>query len=202
MLNTSTCISTCPRLDSDSMGSGIVYTTSKDSSVYIVIAFCMWYYVTQIVSCCIGNHRAILTDAGYTDIREYRYFKKETRGLDYEGMMKDLKVKTKATFCFRHHCGPLSVINVDLNQHYMIVCRIIVLCYAYSECSRRCHLHNSRLCSQSNRSWPQQGAMEGHNERHESKPKSTYICSLIWQLSASFLMLCTIKLGRCAMLNF
>ena len=44
---------------------------------------------------CIGNHRAILTDAAYTDIREYRYFKKETRGLDYEGMMKDLKVKPR-----------------------------------------------------------------------------------------------------------
>ena len=41
----------------------------------------------------VGNHRAILTDAGYKDIREYRYFKKETRGLDYEGMIDDLKVR-------------------------------------------------------------------------------------------------------------
>ena len=41
----------------------------------------------------LGNHKAILTDAGYKDIREYRYFKKETRGLDYEGMIEDLKVQ-------------------------------------------------------------------------------------------------------------
>jgi aspartate/tyrosine/aromatic aminotransferase len=56
----------------------------------------MYTCITQLYLLHLGNHRAILTDAGYTDIREYRYFKKETRGLDYEGMMKDLKVKPKS----------------------------------------------------------------------------------------------------------
>ena len=79
-------------LDSDCMGGGIVFTTSKDScSAVVVVIACV--HITQ--SRCTGNHRAILTDAGCTDIREYRYFKNETRGLDYEGMMDDLKVNRK-----------------------------------------------------------------------------------------------------------
>lgn len=39
-----------------------------------------------------GNHRGILTEAGFSDIREYRYYKKKTRGLDFEGMIEDLRV--------------------------------------------------------------------------------------------------------------
>ena len=40
----------------------------------------------------VGNHQGILRETGYTDVREYRYYKKETRGLDYEGMLEDIKV--------------------------------------------------------------------------------------------------------------
>ena len=31
-------------------------------------------------------------DAGYTDRREYRYYNKETKGLDLNGMLEDLQV--------------------------------------------------------------------------------------------------------------
>ena len=39
-----------------------------------------------------GNHLAIMTNAGL-DVRRYRYFEPNTKGLDYEGMIEDLKVK-------------------------------------------------------------------------------------------------------------
>lgn len=62
-----------------------------------------------------GNHRAILTDAGYTDIREYQYFKKETRGLDYEGMMKDLKNAPEGSIFILHACAH-NPTGVDPNK--------------------------------------------------------------------------------------
>lgn len=40
-----------------------------------------------------GNHRGILKDTGFTDVREYRYYEKETRGLDLQGMLEDLRVR-------------------------------------------------------------------------------------------------------------
>ena len=42
-----------------------------------------------------GNHKDILAEADYTDVRQYRYYDKKTRGLDYEGLLEDLKVWLK-----------------------------------------------------------------------------------------------------------
>lgn len=39
-----------------------------------------------------GNHNGIASAVGYTDVRQYRYYKKETKGLDFEGMIQDIKV--------------------------------------------------------------------------------------------------------------
>lgn len=39
-----------------------------------------------------GNHKKIAKDVGYSDRREYRYYNKETRGLDLHGMLEDLQV--------------------------------------------------------------------------------------------------------------
>ena len=44
----------------------------------------------------LGNHLGILKDVGFTDVREYRYYKKETRGLDLQGMLEDLRVRGTA----------------------------------------------------------------------------------------------------------
>ena len=163
----------CPHcltsLDSDGMALWVAVLSIPHQKILQCISNCFVYTCTWLcnsivcLSRNIGNHRAILTDAGYTDIREYRYFKKETRGLDYEGMMKDLQV------------NPSTFITVVLPVlFYLILHNIMshgfVLCYTCSECTWRFHLHTSRLCSQSNWSWPQQGAMEGHNGCHESKP--------------------------------
>ena len=66
-------------------------TTSMSLLIVVLLSDYSVCNLTHVVST--GNHKAILTDAGYKDIREYRYFKKETRGLDYEGMIDDLKVR-------------------------------------------------------------------------------------------------------------
>ena len=42
--------------------------------------------------CNAGNHRDIVTEAGYTDVKQYRYYDKKSRGLDYKGLIQDLKV--------------------------------------------------------------------------------------------------------------
>ena len=39
-----------------------------------------------------GNHIKILKHAGFEDIREYRYYKKDTRSLDFNGICEDLEV--------------------------------------------------------------------------------------------------------------
>lgn len=40
----------------------------------------------------LGNHVKIVRDAGYSDRRKYRYFDKDTKGLDLNGMIEDLQV--------------------------------------------------------------------------------------------------------------
>ncbi len=44
-----------------------------------------------------ANHWGIFPEVGFTDMRQYRYYKKETRGLDFEGMIEDLKVGTRTS---------------------------------------------------------------------------------------------------------
>jgi aspartate/tyrosine/aromatic aminotransferase len=48
-----------------------------------------------MVNCSSGNHIKVAGDAGFSDRREYRYYNKETRGLDLNGMLEDLQVDTK-----------------------------------------------------------------------------------------------------------
>lgn len=40
----------------------------------------------------LGNHKDILSETEHIDVRQYRYYDKKTRGLDYQGMLEDLKV--------------------------------------------------------------------------------------------------------------
>ena len=39
------------------------------------------------------NHKHVFRFAGFSDIREYRYFCEETCGLDFSGMIEDLEVR-------------------------------------------------------------------------------------------------------------
>ena len=60
-------------------------TTSRDLLAWSIVDLVSWHAHT-------GNHWGILEAVGYKDIRQYRYYKKETRGLDSQGMIEDLKV--------------------------------------------------------------------------------------------------------------
>eukprot|EP01087_Luapelamoeba_hula_P003836 TRINITY_DN1369_c0_g1_i1.p1 TRINITY_DN1369_c0_g1~~TRINITY_DN1369_c0_g1_i1.p1 ORF type:complete len:476 (+),score=76.56 TRINITY_DN1369_c0_g1_i1:59-1429(+) len=52
-----------------------------------------------------GNHPAIFKDAGCADVRSYRYYKPETRGLDFEGMCADLRAAPKGSVLVLHTCA-------------------------------------------------------------------------------------------------
>jgi aspartate aminotransferase len=52
-----------------------------------------------------GNHPAIFKDAGVTDVRQYRYFKDDTRSLDLEGMLADLKGAPQGSVILLHTCA-------------------------------------------------------------------------------------------------
>ena len=41
----------------------------------------------------LGNHKQIILETDHPDVREYRYYEKKSRGLDYQGMLEDLKVQ-------------------------------------------------------------------------------------------------------------
>ena len=67
-------------------------------------------YLSPLAVCLAGNHNAIATDSGYDSIRTYRYFKKETRGLDLDGMLEDLRVSAECVcvcvfVCLKMHVG-------------------------------------------------------------------------------------------------
>jgi aspartate aminotransferase len=51
-----------------------------------------------------GNHNAIFTKAGM-DVRQYRYFDKKTKGLDFEGMLADLRNATAGSVVLLHTCA-------------------------------------------------------------------------------------------------
>ena len=40
----------------------------------------------------IGNHRGVIGEVGFTDIREYRYWNAEQKTVDIDGFLQDLKV--------------------------------------------------------------------------------------------------------------
>ena len=40
-----------------------------------------------------GNHKGVFKAAGFTQIKEYRYWDAATRGFDVGGMMEDLQVR-------------------------------------------------------------------------------------------------------------
>jgi len=52
-----------------------------------------------------GNHTNIFKDAGVEDVRTYRYYKAETRGLDYEGYLADLSAAPKGSMIVLHTCA-------------------------------------------------------------------------------------------------
>ena len=52
-----------------------------------------------------SNHAKIIKHAGFTDIREYKYFDPLTNGLDITGMANDLKAAPKRSIIVLHSCA-------------------------------------------------------------------------------------------------
>ena len=62
-----------------------------------------------------GNHPKVFAKAGIKDIRKYRYYHEETRGLDFEGMMEDLK-NAEIGSCILFHTCAHNPTGVDPNM--------------------------------------------------------------------------------------
>nr|QFR39792.1 cytoplasmic aspartate aminotransferase [Azumapecten farreri] len=52
-----------------------------------------------------GNHKGIFKDAGFSQIKEYRYWKADTRSLDIDGMLEDLKNAPERACVILHGCA-------------------------------------------------------------------------------------------------
>jgi aspartate/tyrosine/aromatic aminotransferase len=51
-----------------------------------------------------GNHNSVFKNCGL-DVRQYRYFDKKTKGLDFNGMVEDLKNATPGSCVLLHTCA-------------------------------------------------------------------------------------------------
>ncbi|XP_062506739.1 aspartate aminotransferase, cytoplasmic-like [Corticium candelabrum] len=51
------------------------------------------------------NHHHIFKSAGFRDIREYRYYSKLTKGLDFAGLLDDLKNAPRGSIVILHACA-------------------------------------------------------------------------------------------------
>ncbi|XP_045582730.1 aspartate aminotransferase, cytoplasmic [Procambarus clarkii] len=52
-----------------------------------------------------GNHRLIFQQAGFTELRQYRYWDAATRGLDIDGMIEDLSKAPENSVIILHTCA-------------------------------------------------------------------------------------------------
>lgn len=51
------------------------------------------------------NHGKVFGAAGFTDLRTYRYWKPETRGIDFEGFVEDLEQAPENAVIVLHACA-------------------------------------------------------------------------------------------------
>lgn len=51
-----------------------------------------------------GNHNSVFATAGL-EVRQYRYFDKKTKGLDFNGMVQDLENATPGSIVLLHTCA-------------------------------------------------------------------------------------------------
>ena len=66
-----------------------------------------------------ANHWGIFPEAGFQDIREYRYYKQATRGLDFEGMIQDLKVQCRLCVCgVEQWCESYPAVYISIKVHW------------------------------------------------------------------------------------
>jgi len=62
-----------------------------------------------------GNHKGVLAQVGYTDVREYRYLDSTTLGLNCEGLIEDLNNAPDNSIVLLHGCAQ-NPCGVDPNE--------------------------------------------------------------------------------------
>ncbi|KAJ1340785.1 hypothetical protein BSLG_004567 [Batrachochytrium salamandrivorans] len=67
-----------------------------------------------------GNHRSIFADAGFKDIREYKYWNPQTRGLYIEEILKTFKEAPNGSILILHPCAQPNWCGSHLDQWKMI----------------------------------------------------------------------------------
>jgi len=51
-----------------------------------------------------GYHETVLKDSGF-DVRHYRYYDKQTKNIDFDGMINDLENAPDGSYVFIHSCA-------------------------------------------------------------------------------------------------
>lgn len=51
------------------------------------------------------NHFKVFSGAGFTDIRTYRYWDAQTRGINFDGLLEDLKNAPEGAVIILHACA-------------------------------------------------------------------------------------------------
>lgn len=51
------------------------------------------------------NHHKVFSGAGFTDIRQYRYWNAQKRGIDIDGLLEDLKNAPEGAIIILHACA-------------------------------------------------------------------------------------------------
>lgn len=92
--------------------------------LYLITAYTLeivglWNYNLLNILSLTGNHRLIFTQAGFTDVKQYRYWDGKTKGLDFDGMIEDLQNAPENSVVILHACAH-NPTGVDPTQ----VCRI------------------------------------------------------------------------------
>ncbi|MCL4129312.1 UNVERIFIED_CONTAM: hypothetical protein GTU68_000571 [Idotea baltica] len=54
-----------------------------------------------------GNHKLIFLNAGFANAKQYRYWDEKTRGLDFDGMVEDLKNAPENSVIILHACAQI-----------------------------------------------------------------------------------------------
>lgn len=95
-----------------------VQSISGTGALRLAVEFTQRHYsgkTTYVSKPTWGNHKNILKHAGYSDVREYRYFNSETLGLDLKGMLEDLEAAPEGSIIVLHACAH-NPSGVDPNQ--------------------------------------------------------------------------------------
>ncbi|XP_001626359.2 aspartate aminotransferase, cytoplasmic [Nematostella vectensis] len=95
-----------------------IQSISGTGSVFLGLKFLYQFYnckTAYISKPTWGNHLKTLKAVGFTDIREYRYYKAETCSVDFDAMWEDLEKAPEGSIIVLHECAH-NPTGVDLSH--------------------------------------------------------------------------------------